>query len=398
MDKKLLKELLSNTKKDTLIELINKLAQADNTAYSKILEFLRIKVDIPENIKQKSDEETIWSIWNELEDDLSELDEYGGGDYDTEDSVADLLYELSKKLEELNTSKEFRYDILDCILEYIRSDNAGMSDPLYEAAYSIVKDDEDSRHLAECFESIGCNTNAMGLYRDIKDETNYLRLRKSRLEYGLDYYDLVMFYWDKGSKKEALDILDKGLKNGKGRMTELRSFASKQAKENGNRGLYLKLEFEEASERPSDESYQKFKSKCNTAEWEKYEPLFLKRLDKAWPEQKLKIFLTRLDYDSALKIITKISYPEFYSTVKILEAKFPDEILNYYIRGIGNYNISATRKVYHENALAAAQVKKMLIEVMNKPNEWQTLRLKIKYANAKRPAFQEEFKKVIKDW
>lgn len=35
---------------------------------------------------------------------------------------------------------------------------------------------------------------------------------------------------------------------------------------------------------------------------------------------------------------------------------------------------------------------------MNKPSEWKTLKLKIKYANAKRPAFQEEFKKVIKDW
>jgi hypothetical protein len=35
---------------------------------------------------------------------------------------------------------------------------------------------------------------------------------------------------------------------------------------------------------------------------------------------------------------------------------------------------------------------------MNKPNEWNTLRLKIKYANAKCPAFQEEFKKVIKNW
>ncbi len=214
----------------------------------------------------------------------------------------------------------------------------------------------------------------------------------------MDYYDLVMFYWDKGSKKEAIDILEKGLKYGKGRMTELRMFASKQAKESGNRDLYLKLEFEESSERLSHESYQTFKSKCNATEWEKYEPLILKRLDSAWPEQRLKIFLSCLDYSSALKRITKTSYPEFYSIVKILESKFPDEILNYYIRGIGNYNISATRKVYNENVLATTQVKKMFIEVMNKPNEWQTLRLKIKYANAKGPAFQEEFKKVIKDW
>ncbi len=99
MDKKLLKELLTHVDKDNLIELIYKLAKSDNSAYSKIPEFLRIKVDVPENIKQKSDEEAIWSIWNDLEDDLSELDEYGGGDYDTEDSVAELLYELSKKLE-----------------------------------------------------------------------------------------------------------------------------------------------------------------------------------------------------------------------------------------------------------------------------------------------------------
>lgn len=335
-----------------------KLAQSDNSAYSQILEFLRIKVDVPENIKQKSDEEAIWSTWNDLEDDLSELDEYGGRDYDTEDYVSDLLYELSTKLKEFNTSKEFRYDILDCILEYIKSDNAGMSDALYEAAYSIVKNDEDSRHLAECFESIGCNTNAMGLYKEIKNEENYIRLRKDRLEYGLDYYDLVMFYWDKGSKKEAIDVLEKGLKYGKGRMTELKMFASEQAKENGNRDLYLKLEFDESSERLSHKSYQTIKSKCNVAEWKKYEPLILKRLDRAWPEQKLKIFLSRMDYDSIFKIVTKISYPEFYSTVTILKSKFPDEILNYYLRGIGNYNISATRKVYHKNALSAAQVKK----------------------------------------
>ena len=87
-----------------------------------------------------------------------------------------------------------------------------------------------------------------------------------------------------------------------------------------------------------------------------------------------------------------------FSVAKELEARYPTQILSFHKLSIGNLNVSASRKVYSQNAEAVARVRRVLVDVMNRPDEWKKFALPIKLNNIKRPAFQEEFSRIIPDW
>ena len=55
----------------------------------------------------------------------------------------------------------------------------------------------------------------------LHNEEKYLEMRLKNLEYGSNYKNLIDYYEDKNNKKEALEIAEKGIENGKGRLTEL---------------------------------------------------------------------------------------------------------------------------------------------------------------------------------
>jgi len=50
-------------------------------------------------------------LWYEIEPELSELDEYGGGDYDTMDDVGERLYQLVGVLNKVTLDQEDREDL-----------------------------------------------------------------------------------------------------------------------------------------------------------------------------------------------------------------------------------------------------------------------------------------------
>ena len=47
---------------------------------------------------------------------------------------------------------------------------------------------------------------------------------------------------------------------------------------------------------------------------------------------------------------------------------------------------------------ARAKVRRLLVEVLRDKDRWHTFATKIKLENVKRPAFQEEFAKVVPGW
>ena len=225
------------------------------------------------------------------------------------------------------------------------------------------------------------------------------------MEYGLDYYDLVTFYWEAGKKDKAVEIAQKGIKKAKGRMNELHSFLANRAKESGNRAQYLELQFAQATDMMTLKDYKAFKKTCNKQEWADYEPRLLKKLDKTWHTERLKIHLFRKEYDQALTILTKTHYPdirygssEILKTAMELEKMYPQEILTFYMTGLGNLNHSFDRKTYSRTAAVAAKVRHMWIDVMKTPEKWEMFGRKVKKMNLKHPAFQEEFAKILPGW
>lgn len=232
-----------------------------------------------------------------------------------------------------------------------------------------------------------------------------MELRSKKLVYGGDYHDLASFYWDEGNRDKALAVAEEGEKKGQGRMDELRKFLSNRALESGNRERYLGLQLEQAIDHLTLASYRAFKKICTTEEWAEREPKLIGQFNNAWTSERLKILMHRKEYEKALVVLLKEKYPSHswdsgdeLRTAKRLETRFPDQILTYYLSGLGNLNINSTRKEYAERAKVMLKVRHMLLDVLKDENRWKAFAGKVKRDNRRRPAFQEEFAKIIPGW
>lgn len=92
-----LTELVRAADAAVLGQLVERLTGTRPDVRRECLGFLQKRVVLA----SQSDTEAavLFALWEELEPDLAELDEYGGGGHDTEDHVGELLYELSTKNE-----------------------------------------------------------------------------------------------------------------------------------------------------------------------------------------------------------------------------------------------------------------------------------------------------------
>ncbi len=371
-------------------------------------DFLKSQVSLSDVLQKRSESEAIIALWDQLAPDLQDLDAYGGGDYDTEDHVAELLDGIRERLESKKVELKWRKEILKRILPYIKSGNSGMTDMLYEVAYATCYDNDDLNRFARLLEAMQTDweiENARRIYRDLGNRDKYLELRHRRLSFGGDYHDLATFYWDCGEKQKALEVAETGLKKGQGRMDELRKFLASRAKETGNREKYIEIQFEQTTDDLTFKKYKAFKKLCSLEEWTHFEPMMLARMKKAWRAERIKIHMHRKEYEKAVAILIKGRYPlsDWDDTYEIqaakkLEKRYPEEILKYYLSGLGNMKSNATRKEYTRKSKVMAKVRQLMIAVLDDELRWQAYASEMKQANIRRPAFQDEFAKNIPGW
>ncbi len=403
-----LTDLLEAAPHKVLSKLILELSTEFPEVRRECFDFLKSQVSVSKTLKNRSEGEAILALWSELLPDLDELDSYGGGDYATEDLVAELLDQIRERLAAKNVDTEHRQEILNLVLPYIKSGNAGMDDMLYEVAYAACYDDDDLRVLAQAIEMMAGEWkigHARDIYRRLGDRDRYLELRAKRMEYGADYHDLATFYWDSNEKEKAIHVAEDGLCKARGRMDELREFVAERAQEVGDRDKYMELQFAQTTDRLSLEKYKAFKKMCTPAEWKSYVPKVLGMLNNAWGTDRLKIRIHRREYDEALAILMKGRYPtstwegEYEIRIaKKLEKRYPEEILKYYLSGLGNINRNAQRKEYARKAKVMAKVHHVLVDVLGDQTRWVKFARKVKIDNARRPAFQQEFANAVPGW
>jgi len=208
-------ELLELAKPETMITLIAELAEGRPDVRRECFDYLKKHVSLTPAQKTRSEGEIVMALWWELYPDLEELDDCGGGDNSTEDHVADLLDEIRQKLANLKVEEQVRRELLDEVLPFIESGNAGLDDPLYDLAYATCYRDDDWRYLAQMLEEMNKDwptDHARRIYRKLGDRAKYLELRHKKLVYGGDYHDLASFYWDEGNREEALSVAEEGKK------------------------------------------------------------------------------------------------------------------------------------------------------------------------------------------
>jgi hypothetical protein len=403
-----LADLLAVAPTDVLTVLILELAAEWPDVRRECFDFLKSHVSVSKALEIRSDGENIMTLWSELVPDLEELDEYGGGDYALEDRVAELLYQMKKKLDFKKVIPEYRRDILNRVLPFIESGNAGMDDILCDVAYAACYSDADLRGLAEAFEDMGGDwrvENARDIYRRLGDREKYLELRTTRMELGADFYDLATFFWEAGEKEKALQVAEEGLRKAHGRTDELRLFVAKRAKAAGDREKYITLQFDQTMDLLTLNKYEAFKQICQNDEWERFEPQILARMKSAGRTEQLKIRMHRKEYAEAVELLARGRYPTMdwddddeVRIAKKLEKRYPEEILKYYLSGLGSLTVNAVRKEYARKAKVMAKVRHVLVTVIGDASRWKELAVKVKRDNIRRPAFQEEFGKVVPGW
>lgn len=202
--------------------------------------------------------------------------------------MQDIALALSRK----KIDADYRQKLLDNLLPYIESGNAGLDDDLYDVAYAACYSDNDWQALAEAFETMGGDwilDHARRIYRRLGGREKYLELRHRKLATGADYFDLADFHWKAGEKQKAMEVAEAGLRQGKGRMDELRQFFAKRAKSAGNHERYLALQFDQAIDHLTCDKYKTFRKLCTAAEWKSYETKILAQLENAWDTEQLRI-------------------------------------------------------------------------------------------------------------
>lgn len=366
-DTDVLNSLIRSADKETLEKLIRSVAASDISLHRRCLDDLRGSPKLSEEEAAASEAESAFLIWDELATDLADLDAYGGGDNETTDRVSALLYALADKIKKGKIPRPHRRKILEDVLAYIESGNAGLDDDLYEVAYASCRDDEDRRHLAGRLEATGQEwplDHARRIYRGLKDREKYLELRLRKMVYGGDYYDLASFYWEQGEREKALEVGREGLAKAEGRMTELRLFMADRAKRAGNRAEFLELHFQEAGEYLTANSYQTFRDLCTAEEWKSYEPRLIKVLPQTGPTEQIKIHLLRAERDEAAAILSRERICRYVSrelldAARRLERSHPEKVLEFYRSGIGSLSRPRPRKEYAQvaNVLARLQAR-----------------------------------------
>ena len=115
--------------------------------------------------------------------------------------------------------------------------------------------------------------------------------------------------------------------------------------------------------------------------------------------------MAREEYYEALAILLKGKYPSDagdsgaeLQAAKQLEQRFPEQILAYYLSGLGNLNSNAQRKEYARQAGVMVKVRSILVDVIKDEARWKSFAGKVKSDNIRKAAFQEEFGRVITGW
>jgi|GEM_PF-6161115 len=77
---------------------------------------------------------------------------------------------------------------------------------------------------------------------------------------------------------------------------------------------------------------------------------------------------------------------------------YPKEIVKFYIDYLGDLDSAKDRKQYAAQVKIAVKIKNTYENILKAPEKWNEFARNIKCKNKNKPAFQQEFSKVIKNW
>jgi len=288
------------------------------------------------------------------------------------------------------------------------------------------------------------------LYKEIGDDQAQLRTLEEHLEHGADYWRLAEYWLKKDDKNKALEIVQTGLEKGQGRKTELYSFMQKHCqelqdydeilqllkhkianhhiegdyrggflskdqtyqclyehyeKENNYGGLAELLDLHFASENVDLNLYKAAQKILNERDWTDFEKKILDHLGKS--HRKSDDYFPWSEFHSSNEAI---ALAEIYNYKKDLAKLFesvkdkPDLLVKYEPKLVSTYPEFYLKKYrelsdklidlrgrpnYERAVKYIRSMKNIYLEILERPEEWNTYIYKLRNDNKKLRALHE---------
>jgi hypothetical protein len=427
-------------------DLVSSLLNGKPELNQLVLEWFKEK---KESISETVGEEDIVSIndkllfeyWEDARSIISDFNELGGGPEDDEEEAYDYLEKISELIKEGSLSTAAKLEFLDDAFEEYNINNSGFEDGLMDIFFEICQTREEWEYLVKKLDehpSDWRKKQIMAIQREhLHDDKAYLQERMQIQSSGMDYWDLVTFYIEKGDQAKALETAEKGILEGKGRVTTLfeflwEYFSKKEDTTNLERLVQTALSRSTEQKNMLDRLFEYYRSKgdyenakdallrsfvfagkyyteykrmkgfLKEPDWKSVEPEIFDEIKEKNLHDYLRICLDKGMKATVLKTISnppknKFGFPRednFDEFANELRTDFPKEIIEFYWQKAYRNIPGGNRNTYWTAARYLEKVKDIYFEILSDEAGWIKRFSDLKSEFKKRPAFLDEVSKL----
>lgn len=437
-----LHERLKSLNTTDFYDLVSNLLVKKPELYQLVLEWFKEKQEsMPETITDNDivsiNDGLLFEYWEDARDIISEFNELGGGPEEDEDEAFGYLDKISELIKEGGLSTAAKLEFLDEAFEEYNINNSGFEDDLMDIFFEICQAKEEWEYLVKKLDEHPSNwrkEQIMNIQREhLHDDEAYLQERMQILTSGMDYWDLVEYYVEKGDQVKALETAEVGVLKGEGWVTKLfeflweyyskkgdttnlerlvqtalsrnteqknmfdRSFEYYRAKGDYERAKYALLRSFEFTRQKYYAEYKRMKGFLKSPDWKSLEAEIFNKIKEKNFHDYLRICLDKGMEETVLKSIlnppkNRFGYSleaDFDEFADKLVNDFPKEILEYYWQKAYRNIPGGNRKTYWIAAKYLKKVKCIYFDVLNDEAGWIKRFSDLKSEFKKRPAFLE---------
>ena len=430
-----------------LCDLIDNLLDKKPGLYQLILEWFKEKqktapeTDANDDLASL-DDNLLFEYWEDARRIISEFNEYGGGPEDAEYEAYGYLDNISELIKEGNITADAKFDFLDEAFEEYNYENSGFEDGLMDVFFEICQTKEEWEYLVKKLDEHPSKWRKKMIMRIqrkyLHDDEAYLKERMKNLQYGMDYWDLVEYYDEKGDLPKALETAEEGILKGEGKLTELFEFLSEHfakkedtanlerivhtalSRQSGKKNMLDRLfehyklmgDYKNAKETLLEsfgftswhssyyEEYKRMKGFLKDQDWKSIEPEIVNKikeknlndylricLDKNMKETVIETILNQGSPRGRLGLLNDDGFDEFADK---LECDFPEKVIEYYWQKAYRNIPGGNRRTYQDAAKNLKKAKSIYMDILEDETGWTKCFSYLTCEFKNRPAFLDE--------
>jgi len=403
MDDKSKENILKDFTKEQLISMINEINNKNPSFKQEIEESIDKNKTTFEAKNNYSEYNT---LLGESERIISDFDELGGGDEEDESVVYDNLDKIVGLFQQGKLNEKTKKEFIEVCFGYYGG-NSGFDDILRDSIFEVCTSKEDWMFVIEGLKKSGSDYDAeciINIYRDnLNDDDTYLKLRMNKLNFGMDYDNLVEYYNKKGYIEKAITTANEGIEKGEGRISDLIDFLLEfysKKKDYENVLKYRLLSFED---NPSFAEYKEIIRFCNKVDSERVLNELQKIISISRDEElKAEINYFNGNYPPVLEYVKNSFGYSFYEDkfrgwAKKLELHFPKDISRIYLNRVIRILEHKLAKEYSSAGYYLGRIKIISSDILYNIKEWDILLSSLKQKSIKLPSFQKMLQGVEND-